>query len=709
MAAEVASAYVTILPSARGFQGKLQRELQGPAAVEGERAGGIAGQRFSQSFSSKLGSRAKAMFAPVARAAGYGALAIGAAATAATIFGLKTASAMEQAQVGFTTMLGSAKRAHVFLLRLRDFANKTPFEFADVTRASQRLLAMGFRAKQVLPTLTAIGDAAAGLGIGAQGIDQITTAIGQMQAKGKVQSDELLQLTEAGVPALRILAAGFGKTTAKMQQMVTDGVVPSNKAIPILIKGLEKGTKTTSKFGGLMARQSKTLGGLWSTFKDTVTTGLSTAVQPLVPILERALPSAMTALQQWFGQAAMGATVFIRVLQGGKGQTQGFLGGVTSVATFLRDKFVPAVVAIWKQAVPALAGFITSAARLGSTLWPSIQPVLKLAGGAALGGIKTLNRIMGTLADHATTAKIMLSGIAALWAGKKLAGGLGAVLGRGGGGGSGVVGRLFGQKPLPVYVTNWGVGGGPGGVPVPGGKPGKFGRTARTAARAATMITLGDLIAEQIGPTFHSGGFGQAFKLGQANAMANRTRGLFKVGANNQIDWGKFFATYNTKQAEALERMMPRFAKALAAGSHGNYGPIDRTLTAAERVIARLATSANSDRRSLRSLLLGGLPALPRSGGGVSTQDKINAAAITKHQRLDATVATAHPMAAVKVSVPQPTWISRFLLAEKQPASVYVNGDIVVQGMTPRQVISAVNRRHRTRALSGTPVLPHGI
>jgi tape measure domain-containing protein len=48
--------------------------------------------------------------------------------------------------------------------------------------------------------MTAIGDAVAGVGGGADAIDRVSLAIGQMQAKGRVQSEELLQLAEAGVP-----------------------------------------------------------------------------------------------------------------------------------------------------------------------------------------------------------------------------------------------------------------------------------------------------------------------------------------------------------------------------------------------------------------------------------------------------------------------------------------------------------------------------
>ena len=38
---------------------------------------------------------------------------------------------MEQARIGFTTMLGSAERAEAFLSDMADFAARTPFEFPE--------------------------------------------------------------------------------------------------------------------------------------------------------------------------------------------------------------------------------------------------------------------------------------------------------------------------------------------------------------------------------------------------------------------------------------------------------------------------------------------------------------------------------------------------------------------------------------------------
>lgn len=263
-------------------------------------------------------------------------------------FGLKTASSVEQARVAFTTMLGSAQQAKAMVADLADFAKNTPFQFTDVVSATQRLLAYGFAAKDVLPTLTAIGDASAGLSLGADGIDRITVALGQIAAKGRVQSQELLQLTEAGIQAPKILANQFGITTAALSSYVEKGLIPASKAIPALLDGIEHGTRgiagSTTAFGGLMAKQSKTLGGIFSNLKDTVSLGLARAVKPLVPVLKEEIPRAMSALPGVFRAVSRSLGEFLHGLGVASDKTPGIatkferLGGaIRFTARFSRN------------------------------------------------------------------------------------------------------------------------------------------------------------------------------------------------------------------------------------------------------------------------------------------------------------------------------------------------------------------------------------
>jgi tape measure domain-containing protein len=200
-------------------------------------------------------------------------------------------SQMQGAGMAFETMLGSGKKAQAFLNDLRTFAAKTPFEFPELVTASQRMLAYGFSAKQIIPTLTAVGDAAAGLGGTPEMIDRITTAIGQMKAKGKVSGEEMRQLAEAGVPAWDILAKGVGHTTAETMKLVEKGVIPAGAAVDILTKGME------TRFHNLMDKQSHTFSGAMSTIKDVTRDVMSTAFRPFFDLIASGADKLSTFLQ----------------------------------------------------------------------------------------------------------------------------------------------------------------------------------------------------------------------------------------------------------------------------------------------------------------------------------------------------------------------------------------------------------------------------
>lgn len=184
-------------------------------------------------------------------------------------------ASMEQTATSFGTLLHSGEAAQKMMTDLKDFAATTPFEFPEIANSAKKMLAFGFSAEKIKPMLTNVGDAVSALGGGAFEIDRVTTAMGQMQAKGKVSAEEMMQLAEIGIPAWDMLAKGLGVTTSEAMSLSEKGLVPAGKAIDILTKGMGEA------FGGGMQEQSKTFTGLLSTFKDTIMEGWRSFTGPL--------------------------------------------------------------------------------------------------------------------------------------------------------------------------------------------------------------------------------------------------------------------------------------------------------------------------------------------------------------------------------------------------------------------------------------------
>lgn len=177
---------------------------------------------------------------------------------------VKAAADMEQTRKAFTTLLKDATLAKNFLAELETFAANTPFELPGLLQASKKMLGFGFTANQVIPILTAVGDSAAALGMGQDGIDRLTIAIGQMHNKGKVSAEEMLQLAEAGIPAWQMLADAMGTSIPQAMKMAEKGTIDSATGIQAIISGMN------SKFGGMMQEQSSTINGMLSNIQDSI-------------------------------------------------------------------------------------------------------------------------------------------------------------------------------------------------------------------------------------------------------------------------------------------------------------------------------------------------------------------------------------------------------------------------------------------------------
>lgn len=187
---------------------------------------------------------------------------------------------LDRAKIGFTAMMGSAEQADRFVRQLLEFARTTPFEFKGLLESSQLLLNFKFQANDVIPILTAIGDKMAASGrTSEEAIQRVVIALGQMNVKGKVSAEEMLQLTEAGVDAWGALANAMGVTTGEAQKMVEKGLVPADKAIRAILMQMEKDAP------GAMDKMSASWATATSNIRDSLTQLTAQAFRPLFNLL----------------------------------------------------------------------------------------------------------------------------------------------------------------------------------------------------------------------------------------------------------------------------------------------------------------------------------------------------------------------------------------------------------------------------------------
>ena len=243
MEQKVGSAFIEIEAKLDKLEGRLTTEIQSIAQK--------SWQGFTSSFSQALWPL-KWAIASVVSVWAFAALSKGI---------ITLADNLEQAKIAFTTMLWSEEKAIAMLQDLSDFAAKTPFELPEVRQNAKQLLAMGVSAENIIPTLKALGDAAAGTGAD---MTRLAMNYGQVITQGHLTGRELRDFLVNGIPLLDELAKNAGKSKEEIQNMISSGQISAND----VTKAFETMTSEGGKFENLMYKQSATFTGLWSNFQD---------------------------------------------------------------------------------------------------------------------------------------------------------------------------------------------------------------------------------------------------------------------------------------------------------------------------------------------------------------------------------------------------------------------------------------------------------
>lgn len=254
----------------RGLQSSM-RDI-GAASAEFQRGGGI------------MGGAIKNMASVALTALG----AVGGALGGISAWkGVEFNAQLEQAEVSFGTLLGSAEAAKIMIADLQKFGAETPFEFMGLQESAKLMLAMGTKAKDVMPNMQAIGDAVSAIGGGEDVLKGVTMALGQMSTKGKVSAEEMNQLAERGIPAWDLMAQKMGMSKQELMELSSQGKILADQAVPALIASMGE------KYAGSMGEQAETYSGMVSTLKDNLDMMLGSVVKPLFEGLKDLLKPAI--------------------------------------------------------------------------------------------------------------------------------------------------------------------------------------------------------------------------------------------------------------------------------------------------------------------------------------------------------------------------------------------------------------------------------
>lgn len=322
-------------------------------------------------------------------------LAVGAGGYGLARFAYNATTSLETAQVGFEGLLDSGERAQALLEELAAFDQRSPFRFSQLTQIAQGLLAVGYSADEIIPTMTGIGEAVGALGGRTEDVQRIAYALGQIRGSTQPLAEDLRQLTEARVNPYAILADQLDLSVQQIRERMARGDlgITGQQAADMLVKGMEE------RFRGGMEAQSKTLSGVISTFTGNAERSFAASIEPILPELTAsvvtageqvgpalaALAPAISAVGSGLGLVAEhpevvyilgGLTIANRLVSpmAGLAQSVGILGG--GFANIMRNR----------GAVGVLGGLGGFAGPLGGATLRHPVPVIVVNQGGLPGG-----------------------------------------------------------------------------------------------------------------------------------------------------------------------------------------------------------------------------------------------------------------------------------------------------------------------------------
>jgi tape measure domain-containing protein len=188
-------------------------------------------------------------------------------------------------------LTGSAEKAGQIIKDLQQLGAATPFTSTELIDSAKRLQAFGVETNKVVETTRRLADVSGATGAELQGL---VTAYGQVQAKGRLQGEELLQFQERGVALQQVLREEYNLSGEEFQDALEKGQI-SAQAVEYAIQKL---TAAGGKYADGAVAQSDTLAGRLSTLQDAVQNLAARLGSILAPAMQSILGLAIDIANQ---------------------------------------------------------------------------------------------------------------------------------------------------------------------------------------------------------------------------------------------------------------------------------------------------------------------------------------------------------------------------------------------------------------------------
>lgn len=285
MSTEIATAYISLVPSMQGTQRNIAKEM-GAVEAAASKSGDSAGSKWGRGLQTGVKAATAAATAVVAA----GGVAMGVALTK----GLGRLNAIDTAKAKLRGLGNDSDTVSAIMKNALTSVKGTAYGLDEAATTAAGAVAAGIKpGEQLEATLKTVANVAASTG---RGMDEMGAVFNQVAAGGKAYTMQIKQIAYAGLPIWQKLSEVLGTTTDEVQNMASKGQIDFatfQKAAELAAGtvAVEMGKTLPGAIQNLWAAVSRIGANLWKGLEldDGTYTGIYSKLTALVTAITGAL------------------------------------------------------------------------------------------------------------------------------------------------------------------------------------------------------------------------------------------------------------------------------------------------------------------------------------------------------------------------------------------------------------------------------------